>query len=172
MEDITTYMMELVRAHGKWAFVILGLVAFAESLFLVGLMFPAMPVLLAIGGLIAAEALDPVPLLISAVTGAIAGDMVSYVIGRKFGRRIIYRSVAKPHRRKIAKARVFFRKYGMLSVFLGRFFGPLRATVPFVAGMTQMSQLRFQIANCASAIVWAPIMLMPGWVTVTGYQAI
>ncbi len=172
MEDVTTYLTNLVRDHRDWAVVIIGLSAFMESLFIVGLVFPATPIFLAIGGLLATDALDPVPLVASAVGGAILGDMVSYAIGRKYGRQIIHRPFAKSHRRNIAKSRVFFRKYGVLSVFIGRFFGPLRSTVPFVAGMTQMKQGRFQLANCASAVVWAPVMLLPGWVTVTGYQAI
>jgi len=172
MEEITAYMMDIVRAHREWAFVIIGVSAFVESLFILGLVFPATPIFLAVGGLLATGVLDPVPLIVSAIAGAILGDILSYVVGRKFGRRIIYRPFARPHRRNIAKARLFFRKYGMLSVFLGRFFGPLRPTVPFVAGLTQMGQLRFQIANCMSAIIWAPVMLMPGWMTVTGYNAI
>lgn len=172
MEDITSYISNLVRDHREWAIAIVGISAFLESVFLVGLIFPATPIFLAIGGLMATASLDPMPLLISAVAGAIIGDMVSYGVGKRYGRQIIYRPFAKPHRRNIAKARVFFRKYGMLSVFVGRFIGPLRSTVPFVAGMTQMKHLRFQVANCLSAIVWAPVMLMPGWMTVSGFQAL
>jgi membrane protein DedA with SNARE-associated domain len=170
--DLTAPITEFVRTHSDWAYMILGLTAFGESLFLVGFLVPATPIFLAIGGLIAVAGLDPVPLVASAVIGAIAGDIASYLIGRKSGRRIIYSRAGRPHRTKIAKARIFFRKYGMLSVFFGRFIGPLRCTVPFVAGMTRMDEVRFQVANCASAIVWAPVMLMPGWMTVTGYNAL
>jgi membrane protein DedA with SNARE-associated domain len=172
MEEMATYMTDLLRDYRQWAVLIIGLGAFAESLFLVGLVFPASPIFLAAGGLLATGALEPLPLIASAVAGAILGDMVSYVMGRKYGRQMIYRPFAKRHRQKIAKARLFFRKYGLLSVFAGRFIGPLRSTVPFVAGMTQMRLMRFQIANCLSAILWAPVMLMPGWMTVSGYQAI
>jgi membrane protein DedA with SNARE-associated domain len=164
--------MELVHSNGDWAFAFLGMVAFAESLFLVGLFIPATPVFLAFGGLIAAGALEPVPLLGVTVAGAVAGNIVSYIIGRKLGRRMIYSPLGSPHRKKIAKARLFFRRYGFLSVFLCRFFGPLRATVPFVAGMTGMKQTRFQTANCLSAAIWSPMMLLPGWLSVTGYQVI
>jgi membrane protein DedA with SNARE-associated domain len=49
-----------------------------------------------------------------------------------------------------------------LSVFIGRFFGPLRAVVPIVAGMMKMTQWKFQVANAVSAIVWLPMLLVPG----------
>ena len=47
-------------------------------------------------------------------------------------------------------------------VFLGRFFGPLRAVVPLVAGICGMAQIPFQAANVTSALVWATLILAPG----------
>ncbi len=46
-----------------------------------------------------------------------------------------------------------------LAAGIGRFFGPVRATVPLVAGMMGMHRRRFQIANILSAIIWAPVVL-------------
>jgi membrane protein DedA with SNARE-associated domain len=48
------------------------------------------------------------------------------------------------------------------SVFIGRFFGPLRAVIPLVAGITRMPTGKFQVANVASALIWAPALLIPG----------
>ena len=45
---------------------------------------------------------------------------------------------------------------------VGRFFGPARAVVPLVAGMFGVARLPFQIANLASAVVWAFVLLAPG----------
>lgn len=50
----------------------------------------------------------------------------------------------------------------MVGVFFGRFLGPLRASVPLVAGICEMPASTFQIANIASAIVWATGILAPG----------
>jgi membrane-associated phospholipid phosphatase len=49
-----------------------------------------------------------------------------------------------------------------MSVFIGRFVGPVRALVPVVAGMFGVTPLRFTIANVLSAIGWAPIYMLPG----------
>ena len=47
------------------------------------------------------------------------------------------------------------KKWGALGIFIGRFFGPLRAAVPLIAGIFEMPFWRFQIANFASAFLWA-----------------
>jgi len=56
----------------------------------------------------------------------------------------------------------FFQRWGVASVFLGKFFGPLRASVPLVAGICAMPLLRFQAAAWCSAVVWAAGILAPG----------
>ncbi|MGB5835052.1 MAG: LssY C-terminal domain-containing protein, partial [Thiohalocapsa sp.] len=53
-------------------------------------------------------------------------------------------------------------RYGAKSVVLGRFFGPVRAIVPWVAGAMQMAPRRFVAANVVSALAWAPAYLAPG----------
>ena len=55
-----------------------------------------------------------------------------------------------------------------MAIFFGRFFGPVRAFVPLVAGILQMSRTRFQIANVVSAALWVPIMLAPGYFAAKG----
>jgi len=56
----------------------------------------------------------------------------------------------------------FFRRRGLPAVFVGRFFGPLRAITPFAAGLCEMPRFKFQIANLASAVAWSAGMLAPG----------
>ena len=50
----------------------------------------------------------------------------------------------------------------MLGIFIGRFSGPLRASVPLVAGIFEMPYWRFQFANFVSAFVWAAMLLLLG----------
>jgi membrane protein DedA with SNARE-associated domain len=56
----------------------------------------------------------------------------------------------------------FFERHGGKSVFIGRFFGPLRAVIPLAAGVLQMPNGWFWFANVASALVWAPMLLFVG----------
>jgi hypothetical protein len=54
------------------------------------------------------------------------------------------------HPRLVARGFDFFQRWGVLAVFIGRFFGPLRAVVPLVAGILGMRILPFQLANVSS----------------------
>ncbi len=168
MDSLLAPVIEFIEQNQKWAPIIMGLVAFGESLFIVGLLIPATPLFLAAGALIATGSLEVAPMLLYTMAGAVAGDVLSYFIGRQSGRSILYSSWGKRHRKRAAKSRAFFRRYGALSVFVGRFFGPLRSTVPFMAGVMRMDNFRFQLANVGSAMLWAPMMLLPSWLAVKG----
>ena len=54
------------------------------------------------------------------------------------------------------------RRWGVPSIFIGRFFGPLRASVPLAAGIFEMPYFQFQVANFVSALVWSAVLLLVG----------
>lgn len=69
------------------------------------------------------------------------------------------------HPALLARGEAFIRKWGALAIFIGRFSGPLRASVPITAGMLGMPLRVFQIANFTSALVWVAVLLVLGDVT-------
>jgi membrane protein DedA with SNARE-associated domain len=66
------------------------------------------------------------------------------------------------HPNLLEQGRVFFKRWGVWAIVIGRFSGPLRASVPIVAGSIEMPWLRFQLANWSSAFLWAAALLSPG----------
>ena len=168
MEHLIGAIGETISRHPGWAGAVLGAVTFVESLAFVGAFVPATALMVLAGGLAAAGVLDPFSVIFWCVAGAFLGDAVSYSMGRRFGSRALRIPALRPHRRKIARARLFTRRYSIAAIFIGRFFGPLRAFVPLVAGMMEMNRRTFQIANAASAAVWVPIMLAPGYFAAKG----
>jgi membrane protein DedA with SNARE-associated domain len=164
LQTVSTFVAE----HHAWAGVVLGVVTFLESLVLVGAFVPATALMLLAGGLIASGALDPVVVLLWCASGAVAGDAVSYALGRHLGARTLRRPAFRAHRRTIARTRLFSRRYGVASILIGRFFGPLRAFVPVMAGMLQMRAFKFQAANVVSAFVWVAVLLAPGYLAARG----
>ena len=94
-----------------------------------------------------AGALNFWPIWIAGSLGAALGDWLSYWIGRKLEYRVQHIWPLSRHPDLIPKGEAFVKKWGVLGIFIGRFFGPLRASVPLVAGIFEMPFWRFQIAN-------------------------
>lgn len=163
--SVTEFLQQLltwVEAHPVWAGVLVCLIAFAESVALVGILVPGVVILFGVGALIAAGALDFWSMCGWAVAGAVAGDSFSYWLGRHYHEQLQHLWPFSRHPKMLHGGIEFFHRNGGVSVFIGRFFGPVRATIPFVAGMLEMAPSHFLAANVASALLWAPAYLLPG----------
>lgn len=163
MNELSQYLLDAITRSAAWSGPLIGVLAFLESLVVIGLFIPAIATMIAVGGLIGAGIVDPAPVIICAVVGAVLGDWVSYALGRALGPAIYRHRWLRGHRLGFARARLFFRRFGFVSVLLGRFLGPVRSTVPVVAGVLKMPNLPFQLANILSALIWVPALLAPGY---------
>lgn len=159
---------DFITRNAFWAGPVLGLITFGESMVLIGAFFPATALMLVAGGLAAAGVVNIFEVIAWCVAGAFLGDAVSYWLGRKLGPKAWRHPILKGQRRIASRSRLFFRKYGVLSIYLCRFMGPVRAFVPLIAGITGMAHLRFQLANLGSALIWVPVMLAPGYLAGVG----
>lgn len=155
----------LIETNQAWAGPITFLLTLGESMVLLGLFIPATALMLLTGGLIGAGTLDPWNIMAWGIAGAIVGDALSYGLGRWAGPNVLRRWPLRQQRTAVARARLFFYRYGFASVLIGRFLGPIRSTIPTVAGVMGMAQGRFQMANVLSALLWMPLMLAPGYIT-------
>lgn len=163
MSDLSDFFLGTVSHYAWWSGPIVGVLAFFESLVIIGLFVPAIATMVAVGGLIGAGIIDPIPVFGCAVLGAVLGDWTSYSLGRFIGPAIYRHRWLNGHHLAFARARLFFRRYGFLSILIGRFLGPIRSTVPVVAGVVKMPHGPFQMANILSAILWVPALLLPGY---------
>ena len=155
-------IVAFIGQHAIWAGPIMFAVSFGESFAFASLLFPGTAIMIAAGALVPSGTLDAWPLLIGCITGATSGDAVSYWLGRRYGHLVERVWPFTRHPQLLVRGFAFFERHGGKSVFIGRFFGPLRAVIPLVAGITKMRPARFWIANILSALVWAPALLLPG----------
>jgi membrane protein DedA with SNARE-associated domain len=151
-----------VREHAAWAPAIVFALAFGESLAFISLLIPAWGALVAIGALIGPGGVGFWPVWIAAALGAALGDWLSYWIGLKLEYTVAHHWPLSRHPDLIPRGEAFVKKWGAFGIFIGRFFGPLRASVPLVAGIFEMPYWRFQLANFSSAFVWAAVLLTIG----------
>ena len=139
------------------------MISCAESLAIIGLFIPGSIVMPAIGSLVGAKVLPGSLVLSAAIIGAIIGDGVSYWLGYRYHEQIRGYWPFNRFPRVIKSGEQFFLKHGGLSVFIGRFVGPVRPIIPVVAGMMNMPPNRFLVANVLSAIAWASVYMAPGF---------
>ena len=125
-----------------------------------GLPLPGETTLLATSYLAATGHLSLPRVVGSAALGAVVGDSLGYLIGRKGGRRFL-----EQHGRwlgvtpeKLAKADHYFERHGAKTVFFGRFVALLRILAGPLAGASRMPYRRFLAANVAGAVTWATAM--------------
>ena len=162
MQGYVQIIIDFIGAHAQWSYVIVGLTAFAESFAFVSLLFPGTAILVAAGTFVGTGTLNPWWLILAGIIGGTLGDGISFWIGQHFGHVVprVWPFTRRPE--MLARSISFFQKHGGKSVFVGRFFGPVRAVIPLAAGMMRMPTRRFYVANVLSAIVWAPILITPG----------
>lgn len=171
--DFDAYVQNLIdflREHEAWAAPVVFVLCFAESLAFISLLIPAWAALVAIGALISVGGLSFWPVLLAGAVGAALGDWLSYWVGLKLEDRVYRMWPLSQHPDLIPIGETFVRKWGALAIFIGRFSGPLRATVPIIAGVFAMPYGRFQLANFSSAFVWAGVLLTLGDITSTAIQ--
>lgn len=142
---------------------IIAVIALLESLALVGLLVPGVVLITAAASLAGHQELALPMVVLVAFAGAVAGDGISFLLGYTQHERVTRLWPLSRHPEWLARGTRFFQRYGTLSVFFGRFVGPVRPVVPLIAGMLRMSPRAFTWANLASAALWAPAYVLPGY---------
>lgn len=159
----TTDLLNWLGDHRQWLGWCIFLIAMLESLAIAGLLVPGVVLLVATTAMAGAWGMPLFNAMSWAFAGAVVGDVVSFTLGRVFHQDIRRLRLFQRHPQWIARGEIFFRRYGVLSIILGRFFGPIRPIIPMIAGMLDMPIGRFVLVNVASALIWAPIYVIPGY---------
>jgi membrane protein DedA with SNARE-associated domain len=165
-------LANFVRDHQAWAAPIVLVLAFGESLAFISLLIPAWGALVAIGALIGVTGLNFWPVWLAGAIGAALGDWLSYWFGYRYKENVAQIWPLSKFPGLVLRGEDFVRQWGVPSIFIGRFFGPLRASVPLAAGIFEMPFWPFQIANFLSALVWSAVLLLFGDVISLGLQAL
>ncbi|RDH45913.1 DedA family protein [Zooshikella ganghwensis] len=156
-------ILNWLNEHPQWIGISILLVAFIESLAIVGIIVPGVVLLFGIAVLAGTGALSLAETFVWAGAGAILGDGVSYYLGRYYHQTIKSIWPFSKYPAWFENGERFFKQHGGKSVAIGRFVGPIRPVIPMVAGMLDMPAGRFFAINCCSAMAWAPVYTIPGY---------
>lgn len=155
-------ILEYLQSNPKMGFLFTFLVAFSESLPLIGTVIPGSITMTLIGILVGMGAMSvPLTLTVASIA-AFCGDCIGFMVGYQYNDKIrhVWPFKSRPH--WLTAGEKFVAKHGGKSIIFGRFIGPARSTVPLVAGLLKMSWLRFIMAAIPSAYLWAALYTVPG----------
>lgn len=144
--------------------------ALGESTALLGLLIPGVGVVVGAGALAARGAGNLVGVALCASAGSILGFGLSYYAGRAGSGRLERWSRRAPA--ALGRAGAFLDRFGGWGVFLGHFFGPVRACIALVAGAGRLSPRRFWVASVAGALVWGFGLAAVGAAVSGGWQLV
>lgn len=145
LPDLDKLLEDIGRALGPWTYLFVGALCFLESGAFVGLLIPGETAIV-VGGVVAGQGeLDIVVLIALVWSTAIAGDLVSFALGRRLGREFLVRHGPRVQitEQRIEQVERFYDRHGGKAVFLGRWVGLVRAVSPFLAGSSGMALRRF-----------------------------
>lgn len=165
LPDLDKALRDLSDRLGTWTYVLVAVLAFLETGAFVGLIAPGETAVI-LGGVVAAHG-DAILAVMLAVawTAAAAGDLTSFVLGRRLGRRFLLArgprlGVTPPRLERVER---FFDRHGPKAVLAGRFVGLVRAVAPFLAGASAMRPRAFVPWSLLGTAAWSATFVLVGY---------
>ena len=153
MFDLATW----VQMYGATvAYIVLAFIIFAETGLFFGFFLPGDSILFPAGILASQGYLNIVVLCTLAFFAAVLGNIVGYFFGRHVGKRLFNREDSIFfHKAHVTRAKNFYQKHGGKTIILARFLPIIRTFGPIVAGISDMSFVRFVLYSAIGGILWA-----------------
>ncbi|MGC9120170.1 MAG: VTT domain-containing protein [Sulfurihydrogenibium sp.] len=164
---IDKYLEYIANNYGSLVYLILFLIIFSETGFVVAPFLPGDSLLFVLGTFTGKGILElkiVYPLLL---TAAVLGNVVNFFIGYYFGEKIIRNGKFKKliKEKHLKETEIFFQKHGGKAVIISRFLPFVRTFVPFVAGIAKMDTNQFMLYNLIGGFLWITFFIFLGYFT-------
>jgi membrane protein DedA with SNARE-associated domain len=165
--DFEQLLEDIGQELGRWTYLLVGGIAFLETGAFVGLIAPGEVAVIA-GGVVAGQGvIELVPLILLVWACCLAGDNLSFWLGRRLGRGWIERHGEKVMitEDRLRRVEHFFERHGGLTILIGRYVGFVRPLAPFIAGFSHMPPRRFMAYDVVGTGLWAATFSILGYVS-------
>jgi membrane protein DedA with SNARE-associated domain len=165
LPDLEHALTELSETLGTWTYALVGGLAFLETGAFVGLIAPGETAIV-LGGVVAAQGeINLLVVLLIAWVAAALGDIVSFALGARLGRRFIHHHGARVGMTapRVDRVEAFYARHGAKAILVGRFVGIIRAVSPFLAGSSGLRFRAFLPWSLLGTAVWATAFTLVGY---------
>ena len=160
------HLSQIIQNYGVWTYLLLFLVIFMETGFVVTPFLPGDSLLFAAGTFASpalGSSLNIFLLWALLCTAAILGDTVNYWIGHFIGPKAFTGEVRFLKKEYLDRTHEFYEKHGGKTIIIARFIPIIRTFAPFVAGIGAMNYGRFITYNVVGGVVWVTIFTFGGY---------
>ncbi len=156
-------LLAFLAVHRPWAYPVLFLGAYFETVLPFSLFIPGEVFLLGGAMLAGAGVLDLGPVAAALCTGGLLGDHSSYWLGRRCGVGLLARPAGRALHRMHTRGLEFFRRRGASAVFWARLAGPLSWVTPALAGAFELDYRTFLTFNTPGVMLGIGEFLLIGY---------
>jgi len=157
------YLGEIIQQYGVWSNLLLFLVIFMETGFVVTPFLPGDSLIFAAGTFAGMGHFHIIVLLLLLCTAAILGDTVNYWIGHYIGPRAFSGNIRFLKKEYLERTHAFYEKHGGKTIIIARFIPIIRTFAPFVAGIGAMTYGKFITYNVVGGVAWVCIFTLAGY---------
>ena len=162
---IDKHLADIISQYHALTYLILFVIIFAETGFVVTPFLPGDSLLFAAGALIAGgnTGLNIYLLAIILIIAAFTGNTINYTLGNYLGPKVFKENNKVLKLDYYLQTKAFFDKHGGKAVIFSRFMPIIRTIAPFVAGVGRMSFLRYSLYNIIGGASWIILFLFAGY---------
>lgn len=161
---VDEHLSSMIVKYGSWTYLLLFIIIFLETGFVVTPFLPGDSLLFAAGTFCAIGSLDLKTTILLLSFAAIIGDSVNYWAGAIVGPRVFKKeNVRFFNKRHLDRTHRFYEKYGGKTIVIARFVPIVRTFAPFVAGIGKMTYWKFLFYNITGGFFWVLVCTFAGY---------
>lgn len=160
---IDKFLGIFIQHYGGWVYAILFLIVFCETGLVVLPFLPGDSLLFIAGAFAASGAMSLGMLLVVLLLAAVLGNTLNFLIGSFIGPKVFDSNWRFLDRDALRKTHSFYERHGGKTLVLARFAPVVRTFAPFIAGVSGMSMVRFQMFNVLGAVLWVGALVIAGY---------
>lgn len=161
--NFDAHLPQLVAMHANLVYLILFSVVFLQIGVLPFFFLPSNPFLFVCGAMWAASQLNIFLLILVLISAAILGNSCGYWLGSTVGQAFFVDYLKWPNQAALDKTRIFYDKHGEKGFLVTLFLPVIRTLAPFLAGITNMSIVKFGRSASLGAVIWVLVCVLAGY---------